>query len=668
MGAAFGRYEIEALLGRGGMAEVFRARLRGLGGFEKQVALKRVLPSRLAEPGFVTMLLDEARLTARLSHPNLVQVFEVGAEDGIPFIAMEYVCGPTMRQLLQAARAQGGLIGEPSRSHLVWVLSQVCRGLDHAHRAVGEDGRPLGIVHRDVCPRNIMITSEGTPKVLDFGIARAQGRATDSDVGTIKGKVAYMAPEQISGAEVGPFTDVYAVGACLYEVLTGRQPVRASTPLAVLKELLEEPPPDPRALAPDCPDALATLVRSALTRNPRERCPNARAFGAGLESYLRSQGYRFSTDDVVRWIHSLVPDERFGETEALPMDLSIADAQTPSQGAGPLPRTETADRASAANGARHGPWLALAAALTLGAVAAGTWWLTADSNGPPQEPSSHGGVVATVPPPSPQEDTGARPESTQTASVAVAPPRITHEEAQRDAQVEPLEPPATPAISTEEPRPATGVLTVDCVPQCQVWVDGRRRGEAPVTVSGLSVGTHAVRVAADGFREQRLSASVQEGATTTLPVRLARVTDERPTPPSSAARASPKTPTRRPARKRGRAPTTAQRAPAPSRALGETYKRASPIPSSNLPARVTLRTPDAVTKLLARVEAQSMSRGNVPRSVARGVTGIVRSHALGKLAKDGVVVLRARKLYKAIVRGAREGLPRSAIARQLKRL
>ena len=216
----FGSYELLDRIAEGGMAEVWRARSRGVAGFEKTVVIKRVLPSLMAKPGFADLLVREAKIAARLSHPRIVQIFDLGEENGSYFIAMEYVNG---RDLGQAMAYRGGARNEGLSLPLrVWIVAEAAGALDHAHRRRGDEGRPLAIVHRDVSPQNILLGYEGEVKVADFGIARADeaglGRGEDPKI--LRGKYAYMSPEQARGEPLDRRSDIFSLGIVLYELLT----------------------------------------------------------------------------------------------------------------------------------------------------------------------------------------------------------------------------------------------------------------------------------------------------------------------------------------------------------------------------------------------------------------------------------------------------------------
>ncbi|MDP1825586.1 MAG: PEGA domain-containing protein [Archangium sp.] len=329
-----GKYEVLEKVGAGGMAEVFRCRQTGLGGFDKTVIIKRILPNLLGDPEFINMFLDEARLAANLSHPNIVQVFEIDEVDGVPFIVMEYVRGPTLSQVLRVAASLGKL----QAGHVVKLLSGVCEGLHYAHHATDAAGQPLGVVHRDVSPQNVIVSIDGTPKLLDFGVAKARGRLASSQVGTLKGKLRYMAPEQISAAEgaVDQRADVYSIGVCLYLGTTGRLPFRGDNDAAVLHAVLKEPLAPPSSIVPGYPPELERLVLWAMARSPADRCPDANTLHLALEDFVATGPFASSKRAVAAWLAELQPElDKLSATQQ-----QGRSGATPSSSALSFPRAE----------------------------------------------------------------------------------------------------------------------------------------------------------------------------------------------------------------------------------------------------------------------------------------------------------------------------------------
>ena len=214
----YGRYQLLKKLATGGMAQIYLARQLGPEGFEKLLVVKRILPHLAENEEFITMFLDEARIAARLNHPNVVQIFDLGAQDDSFFIAMEFIHGEDVRRVWKHADK----VGKPIPLPLICrIIIEACAGLDYAHKKLDASGRPLNIVHRDISPQNILVAFEGGVKIVDFGIAKAADQATVTKSGVLKGKYSYMSPEQAAGQPIDCRTDIFALGVVLYELLTG---------------------------------------------------------------------------------------------------------------------------------------------------------------------------------------------------------------------------------------------------------------------------------------------------------------------------------------------------------------------------------------------------------------------------------------------------------------
>jgi hypothetical protein len=266
------------------MAEIFRAKVVGAGGFEKELVLKRILPARSQDRQFIRMLVNEAKLTVQLTHGNVAQIQECGAVDGVYFIAMELVHGASLKELLAAFPKAGG---GPTPEQAMWLVLQVLQGLSYAHRKCDADGRPLQVVHCDVSPDNALVTWEGEVKLLDFGIARAAAGLSNYKEGMLMGKLGYVAPEQASADRAWDHrVDVFAAGVLLYELLTGRQPFpRALDPEGLLASR-RTPVPPPSSHDGRLPAELDAIVARALAFDPDDRFPDARAFADALVDVL----------------------------------------------------------------------------------------------------------------------------------------------------------------------------------------------------------------------------------------------------------------------------------------------------------------------------------------------------------------------------------------------
>jgi serine/threonine-protein kinase len=281
----------------GGMATVHFGRLLGPVGFTRTVAIKRLHPQFAKDPEFVSMFLDEARLAARIRHMNVVPTLDVAATDGELFLVMDYVPGESLSRLTQAL-GPGGLVPQPVA---VSVLSGVLQGLHAAHEARNERGEPLGLVHRDVSPHNVLVSTDGIARVLDFGIAKAAGRVQTTREGQIKGKIAYMAPEYLSAQPIDRRSDVYAVGVILWQCLTGQRLFEADNEGLLLARVLEGRPQPPGRLNAAVSPELDHVTLRALARNPAERFQTAREMAIALERCLRPA----TPSEVGEWVESL---------------------------------------------------------------------------------------------------------------------------------------------------------------------------------------------------------------------------------------------------------------------------------------------------------------------------------------------------------------------------
>jgi serine/threonine protein kinase len=280
-----GRYDIVTLLGEGGMAQAYLAVSRGPGRFNKLAVIKRILPDLSQDPNFVEMFLDEARLTARLHHPNIVQTFDAAEHDGNYLLAMEYLDGLPLTKIYR--RIHPRLL--PLETHL-WILTQILTGLHYAHTLCDYDGSPLAVVHRDINPANILVTYAGDVKVLDFGVAKVRGALAVGTEGKIKGKPAYCAPEQLRGTEPDARADVFAVGVMLWEILAGKRLNRAPSLVEAARARLGGKEPRIRDVQPDIDPALADICDRAMAMEPNDRFTTAAEFRIELQAHLDRLG------------------------------------------------------------------------------------------------------------------------------------------------------------------------------------------------------------------------------------------------------------------------------------------------------------------------------------------------------------------------------------------
>jgi serine/threonine-protein kinase len=309
----FGAYTLQARLGRGGMAEVFRAQREGAAGFARTVVVKRILGTHNEDPSFVDMFINEAKIASQLTHPNIVQVHELGQVDGEFFIVMEYVKGKDLLRILRElahAKPQNSAIPPEVAAY---IARETCRGLSHAHDHKDEEGNPKPIIHRDVSPQNIMISYDGQVKLVDFGIAKAMNTMREETrTGALKGKFAYMAPEQVGGQSPGPQSDVFSTGVVFHEMLTGRRLFKGASDFETLSKVKTMPISPPSSLSPQVPPELDAVAALALERDRTVRYQRANLMARDLDEYLQSK--RFSVEAMAEFMVATFPIESREET------------------------------------------------------------------------------------------------------------------------------------------------------------------------------------------------------------------------------------------------------------------------------------------------------------------------------------------------------------------
>lgn len=315
----YGKYQLLDLLARGGMAEVYKAKSHGVEGFEKILVIKRILPELSKDPQFVEMFINEAKIAVTLSHANIVQVFDLGRAEDSYFIAMEYVAGYDLATILERGRR----LGRPVPQELaVFVVSELAKALDYAHRRRDSQLRPLNIVHRDVSPQNVLVSFEGEVKLTDFGIAKAALAMEErTDAGVVKGKYAYMSPEQARGDDVDARSDLFALGTVLYELLSGGNPF--DVPESAYETLRNVRDGELLSLAermPELPAELSAIVDRAMSRSVEERHPNAGHLYEELVQFLYSSGRRVSGHDLAEYLQEV---RRASELERAPDDTRL---------------------------------------------------------------------------------------------------------------------------------------------------------------------------------------------------------------------------------------------------------------------------------------------------------------------------------------------------------
>jgi serine/threonine protein kinase len=478
----FGKYRLLEPIAAGGMAEVWRAEAPGAEGFVKEVALKLIRGDHDARGDFVRMFIQEARLASRLSHANIVQVFDFDQVDGQYYIAMELVRGRTLREVVERCRETGARLGVARAVH---VCGEVARALSYAHH-LEEDGRPAGLVHRDVSPQNVLVSFEGEVKLTDFGIARALGASEATAPGTVKGKLAYMAPEQARGEPVDGRTDVFALGVMLWELCAGRRLFARDGEAATLAALLSaEPTSPPSAWNESVPPALDAVVLAALERDAARRTASAEELAAALAAIRLQITARHEDLDLRALMRRLWPDHRKSPPRPGPERTARhpfppgPPASQPGVEAAEAP-TETVLRPVTGGTTRRRVAIAAAVAL-LGLAAAwgGAGWRA-------------GRGATSIPTPS------VRPEGSAAESKGPIPtPSVRPEGSAAESKGPTAKRSATSVrTSRSAAAPASkapGFVTVTSSPWAFVYVDGVDRGEAPLTKVRLRPGRHVFR-------------------------------------------------------------------------------------------------------------------------------------------------------------------------------
>jgi serine/threonine protein kinase len=305
----FGKYQILERIATGGTAEIYKAKLEGIGGFQRTFAIKRILPNLSQHSDYIAMLVDEAKVAGLLSHANIVQILDLGQVDGIWYIAMEYVDGRDLGAVLRRANRKGLCLPVP---HAVFIAIELLKGLEYAHqRQVMRGGKavPLNIIHRDISPPNILMSFQGEVKLTDFGIARASLKMMETVSGIVKGRFDYMSPEQAEGRkDLDQRSDIFSVGVVLYEMLTGVHPFRAESELGTVERVRTGNYTAVSTRNPEVPFALQTIVDRALQVDRDKRYPSATAFKEALDRFFHEAGFIFTHATLATYVKGLFPE------------------------------------------------------------------------------------------------------------------------------------------------------------------------------------------------------------------------------------------------------------------------------------------------------------------------------------------------------------------------
>lgn len=315
----YGKYLLLDKIATGGMAELYRAKITGVQGFEKLIAIKKILPHLAQEEDLVECFIDEAKLAALLNHQNIVQIYDFGSLEGTYYIAMQYLFGKDLRRVLTQAEKKGIKIGV---EYALYIVSRICSGLEYAHNLKDFQGKPLQLIHRDISPQNILISYEGDVKVVDFGIAKAAARSTLTQAGMIKGKVAYMSPEQAGGQTIDYRSDIFSVGILLYELITGRRMFQGET-MEVLSKVREARYDQPETIV-DLPDKIISVTHKALSKDPDQRYQSCGEMMTDLETCIHELSLWPTSSGLGRMMRALFEDEIAEEEKAIQRSSEVS--------------------------------------------------------------------------------------------------------------------------------------------------------------------------------------------------------------------------------------------------------------------------------------------------------------------------------------------------------
>jgi serine/threonine protein kinase len=488
----YGNYVLVRKLAEGGMAEIFLAKLLGADGFERNVVIKRMLSNLSSIPDFVEMFRDEARLAAKLSHPNIIQIHELGFIDECYYICMEYLAGEDFSSTLRQAGRKRQYTPLPI---VLRVLADAARGLHYAHDFCNEEGKPLNIVHRDISPSNLYVTYQGQVKVLDFGIAKAESRLVQTRTGVVKGKYIYMAPEQARGAEVDRRADVFSLGVSLYESSTNVRPFARENDLAVLNALLQGDFARPTTLRRDLPPELEAVILKAMALQPGDRYATAGEFADAVERCTAGKIAPATNKELADYLRLQFGDERVSGKTRIPTLASLSTsaqtapssppksvvfassgmlpaAQAPLVSGPPQPAAQGA--APPARASRTGLIVGVAAALLL-VVGGGGFVAWKVMQPPPAPVPAEPPVAVTTPPePPPVAPTPAEVAPTPPVVAAVTPPEPTPPPVEAPPAEDP--PVAATAVPKEAPRtPKPRLVTLGIQDVERVVARGRDR-------------------------------------------------------------------------------------------------------------------------------------------------------------------------------------------------
>ncbi|MBN2342494.1 MAG: protein kinase [Deltaproteobacteria bacterium] len=450
----------------GGMAEVFKAKAFGVEGFERLLAVKRILPSIAEDEEFITMFIDEAKIAVQLTHANIAQIFDLGKVGDSYFIAMEYIEGKDLRAIFDRMRKKGQTVPFPMA---VYMIMKMCEGLDYAHNKKDSAGRDLNLVHRDVSPQNVLISYDGQVKVIDFGIAKAAGKAGKTQAGILKGKFGYMSPEQVRGMSLDRRSDIFAVGICLWELLTGERLFIGESDFSTLEKVRNVDIVPPSSFNKRIPQELEKIVLKALSKEVEDRYQSAMDLHDDLQSYMYTSGSFFSRKDLAAFQQEVFREDIEKNAAASEeFDDNLLKSSVP-----PPPRASRSG--SSSNAAPPPPRVSAPPAVPRPTLGGGTI--------PPPAPPKPGGMVP--PPPTPGGGGPAAPPAPPRVS-AVPPAAKKTMLGMPAAQAQAPAPPK-PSVPPPSPKPEPPKPTAPPTPSPAVSVPAPSKVSGPQGDSGLAM-------------------------------------------------------------------------------------------------------------------------------------------------------------------------------------
>ncbi|MBN8616589.1 MAG: serine/threonine protein kinase [Deltaproteobacteria bacterium] len=528
----FGKYTLMRKLAVGGMAELFLALQRSVAGFEKLIVVKRILPHLAKDRAFIELILQEAKISATLNHPNICHIYDVGEAEGQFYIAMEHIHGEDLRSIVRQMKK----VNETTFpvEHALAIVLGCCAGLAHAHEKTTLDGEAMNIVHRDVSPQNILVTFNGDVKLVDFGIAKA-GRSSMEDTGSgqLKGKVPYMSPEQAQGQMLDGRSDIFSLGIILFELTTGRRLFRGNNEMDTLRMIVDGEYPKPRDLNPGIPEALEKIILRSLEKDTDKRYQSARQMQGELEDFIRAAQLKVSPLSAGEWMQRLFAEKLSTQKQMLAEGRQLADviaAQVAAEEEAAAREAATMSGVRARQTSRA-PWIALGVVGLLVAAAAIAVVLMQPS-GPPVGPGVL--VIQSTPPGAAISIDGARRSERTPATLRELP--LAHYAVQvssegfvaqtREIDLTEGAPQATVEVTLERPSASSfGMANVTSTPVgAQILVDGTDVSQlTPFRVANLEPGIeHTIAVSLSGWVSQSRTVVLRAGQVEDLAFSLER--------------------------------------------------------------------------------------------------------------------------------------------------